>query len=138
MAQSTSLSTHLESLLSSHPDRKALARDVLPSLLRTLPIIARGLRTTSVSQAGSANTFGDEQLNVDVLAENIIRDAIAQVPSILTASSEEDPVEKPAYTGSEKSEEKYTVAFDPLDGAASSLLTGPWGPSLAYGMGTAQ
>lgn len=124
MAQSTSLSTHLESLLSSHPDRIALARDVLPSLLRTLPTIARGLRTTSVSQAGSANTFGDEQLNVDVLAENIIRDAIARVPSILTASSEEDPVEKRAYTGSEQSEEKYTVAFDPLDG--SSIIAPNW------------
>jgi sedoheptulose-bisphosphatase len=77
-----------------------------------------------VSQAGSANTFGDEQLNVDVLAENIIRDAIAQVPSILTASSEEDPVEKRAYIGSEKSEEKYTVAFDPLDG--SSIIAPNW------------
>lgn len=124
MTQPTSLSAHLNTLLSSHPNRTALAQEVLPSLLRTLPSIAHALRTTSVSQAGSANQFGDDQLNVDVLAENAIRDAIASVPSIRTASSEEDPIEKPAYTSSKHSEEKYTIAFDPLDG--SSIIGPNW------------
>lgn len=124
MTQPIPLKKHLESLVSGHPNRTALTQEVLPSLLRTLPSIAQALRTTSVSQAGSANQFGDDQLNVDVLAENLIRDAIAQVPSISTASSEEDPVEKPAYQGSENSEEKYTIAFDPLDG--SSIIGPNW------------
>ncbi|KAF1931966.1 sedoheptulose-1,7-bisphosphatase [Didymella exigua CBS 183.55] len=126
MAQSTSLSAHLSSLISGHPNRTALAQDVIPSLLKTLPSIAQALRTTSVSQAGSANTFGDDQLNVDVLAESLIRSAIASVPSITTASSEEDPVEKAAYQGTSSSEqrEKYTIAFDPLDG--SSIIGPNW------------
>lgn len=124
MAQPRPLNEHLQSLISGHPNRTALAQEVLPSLLRTLPHIAKALRTTSVSQAGSANQFGDDQLNVDVLAENLIRDAVANVPSIRTASSEEDPVEKPAYRGSESSEEKYTIAFDPLDG--SSIIGPNW------------
>lgn len=91
MAQ-PSLNEHLSSLISGHPNRTALANEVIPFLIKTLPAIAQALRTTSVSQAGSANSFGDDQLNVDVLAENLIRDSIAKIPSIITASSEEDPV----------------------------------------------
>lgn len=125
MAQPTPLDAHLSSLLSTHLSRTALAREVIPTLLGTLPKIARALRATSVSAAGSANSFGDAQLNVDVLAENLIREAIASVPSIITASSEEDPIEKPAYLGSSPSdEEKYTIAFDPLDG--SSIIGPNW------------
>jgi len=124
MAQPTSLDAHLSSFLSPHPNRTALAREVIPTLLKTLPKIAHALRTTSVSAAGSSNTFGDDQLNVDVLAENLIRDAIASVPSIVTASSEEDPIEKPAYRGASASDEKYTIAFDPLDG--SSIIGPNW------------
>ena len=124
MAQLRSLDVYLQSLISGHPDRTTLAQEVIPSLLQTLPGIAQALRTTSVSQAGSANSFGDDQLNVDVLAENLIREAISKVPSITTASSEEDPVEKPAYQGSSTSEEKYTIAFDPLDG--SSIIGPNW------------
>lgn len=128
MAHPTSLDEHLSSLLSPHPNRTALALEVLPALLKTLPKIAQALRTTSVSAAGSSNSFGDDQLNVDVLAENVIRGAIRTVPSIVTASSEEDPIEKSARPGtsSETSEtaEKYTIAFDPLDG--SSIIGPNW------------
>ncbi|KAJ4355120.1 hypothetical protein N0V95_003202 [Ascochyta clinopodiicola] len=123
MSQPT-LDAHLQSLVAGQPNRTALIQEVIPALLRTLPDIAQALRTTSVSQAGSANTFGDDQLNVDVLAENIIRDAIAKVPAITTASSEEDPIERPVHSTSSTSEEQYTIAFDPLDG--SSIIGPNW------------
>ena len=124
MATPTTLEAHLQSLVSGQSNRTALIQDVIPSLLKTLPHISQALRKTAVSQAGSANQFGDDQLNVDVLAENAIREAISSVPSIITASSEEDPIEKPAYTGSLKSDENYTIAFDPLDG--SSIIGPNW------------
>ncbi|KAJ4320044.1 hypothetical protein N0V94_003609 [Neodidymelliopsis sp. IMI 364377] len=124
MAQSTSLEAHLQSLVKDQTTRKALIQEVIPSLLHTLPDIAQALRSTSVSQAGSANSFGDDQLNVDVLAEDLIRAAIAKVPSITTASSEEDPIEKSVQKEAVKSEEQYTVAFDPLDG--SSIIGPNW------------
>jgi sedoheptulose-bisphosphatase len=119
----TSFSSFIQSIL---PDasRSALANEVLPQLLQTLPHIAHALRTTAVSQAGSANTFGDDQLNVDVLAENLIRDTIAKCPAIVTASSEEDPVEKNSRGDSAPATEEYTVAFDPLDG--SSIIGPNW------------
>lgn len=119
----SSFTAHLQSFL---PDesRSALVHQVLPQLLRTLPDIAQALQATSVTEAGSANSFGDNQLNVDVLAENIIRSAIAQCPSIVTASSEEDPIEKSSISEDATVKEQYTVAFDPLDG--SSIIGPNW------------
>ena len=67
------------------------------------------------------------ELNVDVTAENIIRAAITACPSIATASSEEDPVERPVShqpAPSTPQHEQYTLAFDPLDG--SSIIPANW------------
>ncbi|KAF1850326.1 fructose-1,6-bisphosphatase [Cucurbitaria berberidis CBS 394.84] len=114
---------HIQSVV---PDgtRSALIQQVLPQLLRTLPDIAQALRSTSVSEAGSANSFGDNQLNVDVLAENIIRSTVAQCPSIVAASSEEDPNETSTIGENVTEKEQYTIAFDPLDG--SSIIGPNW------------
>ncbi|KAF7557773.1 hypothetical protein G7Z17_g385 [Cylindrodendrum hubeiense] len=127
--QNTELVSWLRSL--NHPaSRDSLYTDILPSLLNGIGEIAKALRgATNVSLVGSANAFGDEQLNVDVLAENIIRDTIAKCPTIFTASSEEDPIERPARSGEETPSpstvsEQYTVAFDPLDG--SSIIAPNW------------
>ncbi|KAF2639146.1 carbohydrate phosphatase [Massarina eburnea CBS 473.64] len=127
--QAPSLEAHLNTILPSKP-HKSLRLNVIPSLLQTIAQVAKVLRTSStVSQVGTANTFGDEQLNVDVLAEEAIRAAIADCPSILTASSEEDPLERSKGScitpmSEDESEEKYTVAFDPLDG--SSIIAPNW------------
>lgn len=114
--------------LPCHTARPALITSVLPTLTRSIASIARSLRSAPpVSALGSSNAFGDEQLNVDVLAEDIIRTDIASCPAIVTASSEEDPVEKPANTNDvnrNTDEEVYTIAFDPLDG--SSIIAPNW------------
>jgi sedoheptulose-bisphosphatase len=76
---------------------------------------------------GTANAFGDDQLNVDVLAERIIRAEITKCASIVTASSEEEPEEVTVRHDAEdadESPEKYTIAFDPLDG--SSIIAPNW------------
>lgn len=125
--------------------RQALRSSVLPALLDAVAAIAQTLRGYhSVSAAGTANPFGDDQLNVDVAAENLIRDALARCPSVVTATSEEDPVEKPVQhlngasqhspeqpspesssaAAAAASSETYTVAFDPLDG--SSIIAPNW------------
>ena len=124
----SSFSGHLESLLPPNT-RTALTKSVLPGLVQSLSSIGSALRSSQrIALAGTANAFGDDQLNVDVLAEKIIRDAIAQCPAVVTASSEEDPVEKPARVGESnqvgENGETYTVAFDPLDG--SSIIAPNW------------
>ncbi|KAI8958312.1 carbohydrate phosphatase [Daldinia sp. FL1419] len=109
---------------------RGLVDSVLPALIDCISDIAKSLSTSHyVSQAGSANAFGDDQLNVDVLAENSIRSAISRCSFVVTASSEEDPVERQVQIQRETpanniSEEHYTVAFDPLDG--SSIIAPNW------------
>ena len=122
----TSLTTHLRTLL---PDQRTALRDnIIPTILASVAKISTLLRSAhSVSQVGSSNAFGDEQLNVDVLSEQAVRDALAQCSSIVTASSEEDPVERDLSAGrhqQESGKETYTVAFDPLDG--SSIIAANW------------
>ncbi|KAM0721619.1 hypothetical protein Q7P37_002544 [Cladosporium fusiforme] len=82
--------------------KPSLSTSVIPSLLQSIQTVAQTLRNSQqISQAGTANAFGDDQLNVDVQAENAIREAPADA------------------TG-----EVYTVAFDPLDG--SSIIAPNW------------
>jgi sedoheptulose-bisphosphatase len=120
------LASHLKSLLPS-ASRQSLRESVIPTLLRSIGGVAQALKTSStVSQVGTANAFGDDQLNVDVLAEEVIRSALSKCPSIYAASSEEDPVERTVHPTDANGEngEIYTVAFDPLDG--SSIIAPNW------------
>ncbi|KAB5566791.1 hypothetical protein GE09DRAFT_746698 [Coniochaeta sp. 2T2.1] len=121
----TGLLDHLRTVLPSQ-DHSALRQSVIPTLIASIAGVARTLQESHhVSQVGTANAFGDDQLNVDVHAENIIRAAIANCPAIVAASSEEDPVEAKTEHGKmSNSTEKYTVAFDPLDG--SSIIAPNW------------
>ncbi|KAJ5161431.1 sedoheptulose-1-7-bisphosphatase [Penicillium capsulatum] len=119
----------LENLLLPY-GRPELCTSLLPALLDGIAGIAESLHQSHhVSQAGTTNAFGDGQLNVDISAENIIRAALARCPSVLTASSEEEPVERAASDNQTKdgvasTAEQYTVAFDPLDG--SSIIAPNW------------
>ncbi|KAI1772771.1 sedoheptulose-1,7-bisphosphatase [Hypoxylon cercidicola] len=120
------LARYLRSTLPSEA-YKGLVDSVLPTLIDCIADISKVLKKSQhVSRAGSANAFGDDQLNVDVLAENSIRRAISKCPFVVTASSEEDPIERGSRETEADSipEEHYTVAFDPLDG--SSIIAPNW------------
>jgi sedoheptulose-bisphosphatase len=124
MASNTSFIEHLGTLLPA--SRSSLRDSVLPALIDSISEIAKTLRVSHhVSQAGTANSFGDDQLNVDVSSENLVREAIKKCPTIVTASSEEDPVERQSATDDKaQAAEQYTLAFDPLDG--SSIIAPNW------------
>ncbi|KAI4592994.1 hypothetical protein KJ359_010247 [Pestalotiopsis sp. 9143b] len=129
----------LESLLRSKipaGSYEALVTSVLPAIVDGIADIAKALRSShQVALAGSANAFGDDQLNVDVAAENIVRAAAAKCPAVITASSEEEPVERPARDGEQaatESGEQYTFAFDPLDG--SSIIAPNWSVGTIVGI----
>ncbi|KAH6677040.1 sedoheptulose-1,7-bisphosphatase [Plectosphaerella plurivora] len=119
------LAEHLAALLPT-TDRTSLAQSVIPSLIQSIADIADTLRVSHhVALAGTANAFGDDQLNVDVAAEAILRTALASCPSVVAASSEEDPVEVAVpHETAATSPERYAVAFDPLDG--SSIIAPNW------------
>ncbi|CAM9226129.1 unnamed protein product [Phaeothamnion confervicola] len=74
--------------------------------------IAYKIRTASCDKMACFNEFGDEQLAIDVLANNVIFENLKASGAVATASSEETPVEDPMGG------EGYSVAFDPLDGSS--------------------
>jgi sedoheptulose-bisphosphatase len=74
--------------------------------------IAYKIRTASCDKMACFNEFGDEQLAIDVLANNVIFENLKSSGSCATASSEETPVEDPMGGSG------YSVAFDPLDGSS--------------------
>ncbi|KFG81950.1 sedoheptulose-1,7-bisphosphatase [Metarhizium anisopliae] len=121
---------------SPHASHQTLRQSLIPALLDAIAKVGQALRTAHhVSLAGTANVFGDDQLNVDVAAEAIIRAALAACPSVATASSEEDPVERRVHDDDDDDEEEqacYTVAFDPLDG--SSIIAPNWSVGTIIGI----
>ena len=133
---SMSLEQRLNTVITSEGHTE-LRDSVVPTLVDAIACIAKSLRESQqVSLAGGSNAFGDDQLNVDVIAEDIIRDSIAKCPSIVTASSEEDPVERSTSTAhqaqTDSRAEKYTIAFDPLDG--SSIIAPNWAVGTIIGI----
>ncbi|OAA45314.1 sedoheptulose-1,7-bisphosphatase [Beauveria brongniartii RCEF 3172] len=141
---SDSIHDHLQAILGpiAYAQRSALCTSVLPTLISTLADISKALRAAhSVVAVGSTNNFGDEQLNVDVAAESLIRAALARCPCVVAASSEEDPVERPVshtvpvpapLAPTQQHREVYSAAFDPLDG--SSIIGPGWAVGTIIGI----
>ncbi|CAN8099816.1 unnamed protein product [Discula destructiva] len=127
------LASHLRTLTPPSGAHAALFTSILPAILTAISAIATALRDAHhVAPTNTANSFGDDQLNVDVAAEAILRSTFAaKCPALVTASSEEDPVEKAVHESAgqiagevNQEGEVYTVAFDPLDG--SSIIAPNW------------
>ena len=85
------------------------------------------LAQTSVRATGTSNTFGDEQLSVDVLADCEIFSQLRDSNLVEFAASEEEPVLRTLSTNG-----KYTVCFDPLDG--SSIVDCNWAVGSIFGV----
>eukprot|EP01135_Chromosphaera_perkinsii_P002933 Nk52_evm44s230 gene=Nk52_evmTU44s230 len=79
-----------------------------------------------VTKAGSVNTFGDEQLTVDVISDKIFFDHLRASKLVATASSEEVAEEK------DLGGEGFSVAFDPLDG--SSVIDANFAVGTIFGV----
>eukprot|EP01038_Epipyxis_sp_PR26KG_P013709 gene13709-18389_t len=82
------------------------------AMFRAVKEIAYKIRTASCDKMACFNDFGDEQLAIDILANNVIFQNLRQAGSVATASSEETPTED-SMGG-----KGYSVAFDPLDGSS--------------------
>mmetsp|Transcript_28592 Transcript_28592/g.46340 ORF Transcript_28592/g.46340 Transcript_28592/m.46340 type:complete len:391 (+) Transcript_28592:92-1264(+) len=88
-------------------------KKVLTDLADAIRTISYKVRTASCSATSCFNSFGDEQLAVDVLADNLLFDALRRCGVVYAASSEEvSDVVVLNEAGS------YSVAFDPLDGSS--------------------
>ena len=81
-------------------------------MFRACKEIAYKVRTASCDKMACFNEFGDEQLAIDILANNVIFSNLKSCGAVATASSEETPTEDPMGGSG------YSVAFDPLDGSS--------------------
>lgn len=77
-----------------------------------LCLIPKQVRTASCASTACLNSFGDEQLAVDMLADKLLFEALRYSHVCKYACSEEVP--EPVDVGGEG----FCVAFDPLDGSS--------------------
>jgi len=101
-------------------------RTVIKDMLDACADITEALRTALVTVEGSANTFGDAQLSVDVIADNLMWEACKASSVIREGASEEDPEVRDVGEG------EYTVCWDPLDG--SSIVDNNWAVGTMIGI----
>ncbi|WMV31245.1 hypothetical protein MTR67_024630 [Solanum verrucosum] len=104
----------LEEFLSKSTSDKGLIR-LMMCMGEALRTIAFKVRTASCGGTACVNSFGDEQLAVDMLADKLLFEALTYSHFCKYACSEEVPelqdMGGPAEGG-------FSVAFDPLDGSS--------------------
>jgi len=88
----------------------------LSSVLKTLSnavfSISEKIRTAETCKVGTENSYGEEQLALDVLSDRLISDECKKNPVIGLIASEELPDEMRIGDGD------FAVAYDPLDGSS--------------------
>merc|ERR1719491_1173500 len=104
-------------------------RLVIKDMLDACADITEALRVALVTVEGSENTFGDAQLSVDVIADNLMWEACENSDIIREGASEEDPIVR---LWGDKPEGEYTVCWDPLDG--SSIVDNNWAVGTMVGI----
>merc|ERR1719491_677068 len=118
----------LEAVL-EHKCADKKVRLVIKDMLDACADITEALRVALVTVEGSENTFGDAQLSVDVIADNLMWDACKDSPTIREGASEEDPEVR---NTDEQGDGEYTVCWDPLDG--SSIVDNNWAVGTMVGI----
>ena len=101
----------LEEFLMDNTDDAKL-RQLMMSMSEAIRTIAYKVRTASCGATACVNSFGDEQLAVDMLADKLLFEALRYSGCCKLAMSEEVP--EPLDMGGSG----FSVAFDPLDGSS--------------------
>ncbi|CAH0375242.1 unnamed protein product [Pelagomonas calceolata] len=107
--------------------KDAGVRKVIVEMLDACGEITEALRSALVTVEGSANTFGDAQLSVDVIADEIMWEVAKGSEVVAYGASEEEPeIVKCNPKG------EYTICWDPLDG--SSIVDNNWAVGTIIGV----
>ena len=93
---------------------------VVQSIAQASILIEQRLRTAALSGVlgaqGSTNVQGEQQQKLDVLANDLLTDAMRQHPAVAAAVSEEDD---DAVLFSGKPDATFVAIYDPLDGSSN-------------------
>lgn len=88
-------------------------RHLILDIARAAKYIQRAIRTTEAGLSGSVNQFGEEQVKLDVLSNDIIKHEMMESRLCATYISEEDD-----QVVELSKDAPYSVVFDPLDGSS--------------------
>lgn len=107
--------------LQQHSAQYSLNTDLLAtvnSVIQACVSISKQVRLGALAgvlgEAGTGNIQGEEQKKLDVIANQILVDALCAEPSVAGLASEEEDSFVPAHADG-----KYLVLFDPLDGSSN-------------------
>ncbi|SBS31318.1 Fructose-1,6-bisphosphatase class 1 [Marinomonas spartinae] len=93
-------------------------QSVLNVTISTCVDISNALKKGSLAgilgMAGNENVQGEEQKKLDVISNDMLKDALLACPAVRAIASEEEDDIVPAHTDGE-----YLIAFDPLDGSSN-------------------
>jgi sedoheptulose-bisphosphatase len=107
--------------------KDAKLQGMVKQLLDACVKITDALRVNLVTVNDSANTFGDKQLTVDVIADDLLWELAKSSPLVFEASSEEEPeIVKTNPDG------QFVLCWDPLDG--SSIVDNNWAVGTIVGV----
>jgi fructose-1,6-bisphosphatase I len=123
------LGPSLEQRLMVQAERAPLQRSAAKVVLvlakvatRISSLLAQGPYAAALGAAtGAANADGDAQKSLDVIANDLVVEALKQTPTAYFASEEEDAVLTLAKSG------LLAVAVDPLDGSSNIEINSPMG-----------
>nr|ABF68590.1 chloroplast sedoheptulose-1,7-bisphosphatase [Lingulodinium polyedra] len=105
------------------PKLQGMVKELLAACVK----ITEALRVNLVTVNDSSNTFGDTQLTVDVIADDLLWDLAKSSQLVCEASSEEEPeIVKTNPDG------QYVLCWDPLDG--SSIVDNNWAVGTIVGV----
>ncbi|MBR7890061.1 class 1 fructose-bisphosphatase [Marinomonas sp. A79] len=108
---------NLSDVLASSATPDAL-KAVLTVTTETCIDISNALKQGSLAgilgMAGNENVQGEEQKKLDVISNDMLKDALFACPAVRAIASEEEDYIVPANTDGE-----YFIAFDPLDGSSN-------------------
>jgi len=103
-------------------------RGVTKEVLQACVKITEALRVNLVTVADAQNSvFGDVQLGVDVIADDLMWDMAKKSKNVREASSEEEPVMVET-----NKDGRFTICWDPLDG--SSIVDNNWAVGTIVGI----
>ena len=104
-----SLNNHLYE--TGTPDK---LRHLINDIARAGKYVQNAIRTTDLGLAGSNNTFGEDQLKLDVLSNRIVKEELCESRLVSSFASEEESEELHELIP----DAPFTVVFDPLDGSS--------------------
>lgn len=119
------LESHIAKEQRMHPHSRGVFSNLIRRVSIASKIIASKVQKAGLldvlGKYGADNVQGEEQMKLDVIANDIMKAALRWIPQIAGLASEEDeePTSLPPRPGYQNEQDHYILLFDPLDGSSN-------------------